>query len=171
MKQLSKYLLVLVCGVGFSIAQTKTGQQPQTAPPYSSQQGMPQVPQGSPQGQAAPAATSPIGKAESDIQAALHSQMPATADKIVVSTTSDNKIRLDGIVDTDKEKKQAMQIARSVAPEQTIVNKLSVATPTSGPNTAPQGSDMPGGRPGSQPPAGQSPRQPIPPTMPPMGVV
>ena len=87
-----------------------------------------------------PGTTSTVAttKARSDIQAALRSQMPSAADNVKVSVTDDNKIKLSGSVDSSAHKVQVEQIARSVAPDQTIVNKLKVSGSPSGESNTPK---------------------------------
>ena len=70
--------------------------------------------------------------AQSQIQDALQRQLPSAAGNVTVSIADDNSIQLTGTVTTDDQKKQAEQIAHSAAPDQTIINSLSVSGPSTG---------------------------------------
>lgn len=143
MKQLYTFVLVLICGTGLAVAQAGMGRPPQTTPPtFPSQQQQPgtqHLPgEGAPMGQAGTTSTTAVTKAESDIHAALQQQMPSKAENVKVSVTDDNKIKLSGLVNSTADKVQVEQIARSVAPDQTIVNKLKVSGSPSGESTTPK---------------------------------
>lgn len=143
MKQLYKLVLILIFGTGLSVAQAAMGRPPQTAPPtFPSQQQQPGTQhfpdEGAPMGQSGTTSTTAITKAESDIQAALKRQMPSKAENVTVSTTDDNKIQLAGVVNSNADKVQVEQLARSVAPDQTIVNKLKVSASPSGQSDIPK---------------------------------
>ena len=143
MKQLYQLVLVLVFGTGLSVAQAGMGRPPQTTPPtFPSQQQQPGTQhfpdEGAPMGQSGTTSTKAITKAESDIQAALKRQMPSKAQNVTVSATDDNKILLAGVVNSSADKVQVEQIARSVAPDQTIVNKLKVSVSPSGLSDTPR---------------------------------
>ena len=145
MKHLYKLAFILVFGAGLSVAQTgATGQSPATTPPtLPSGQQQPSTqsnPDQSPMGQTGTSSTTAITKAQSDIQTALRKQLPASADSVTVSVSDDNKIQLNGTVSSDTEKQQIEQIARSAAPDQTIVNKIIV----SGSSTKPPSSSISG---------------------------
>lgn len=144
MKHLYKLAFILVFGAGLSVAQTgATGQNPATTPPtFPSGQQQPSTqsnPDQSPMGQTGTSSTTAITKAQSDIQTALRKQLPASADSVTVSVSDDNKIQLNGSVSSDTEKQQIEQIARSAAPDQTIVNKITV----SGSSTMPPSGSTP----------------------------
>ena len=82
-----------------------------------------------------PQAASPAA-AVSQIQDALQKQAPTLADKVTVSATPDNAIQLSGTVDSQDQKDQAEQIARSAAPNQSLTSSIKVsssATPPSSP--------------------------------------
>lgn len=83
-----------------------------------------------------PSNTQPRGntasQAQSQIKDALQQQMPSGAGNLTVSVAENNSIQLTGTVATDDQKKQAEQIAHAVAPDQTIVNNLSVSGSSSG---------------------------------------
>ena len=66
-------------------------------------------------------------QAQSQVQDALQRQMPSGAGNVTVSVAGDNSIQLTGTVSSDDEKKQAEQIAHAAAPDQTIINNLSVS--------------------------------------------
>jgi osmotically-inducible protein OsmY len=66
-------------------------------------------------------------QAQSQIQDALQRQMPSGAGNVTVSVAGDNSIQLTGTVSSDDQKKQAEQIAHAAAPDQTIINNLSVS--------------------------------------------
>lgn len=155
MKHLYKLAFILVFGAGLSVAQTgATGQNPATTPPtFPSGQQQPSTqsnPDQSPMGQTGTSSTTAITKAQSDIQTALRKQLPASADSVTVSVSDDNKIQLNGSVSSDTEKQQIEQIARSAAPDQTIVNKITVSgSPTALP---PSGAGNPNAPPSSKPP-------------------
>lgn len=145
MKHLYKLAFILVFGAGLSVAQTgATGQSPATTPPtFPSGQQQPSTqsnPDQSPMGQTGTSSTTAITKAQSDIQTALRKQLPASADSVTVSVSDDNKIQLNGSVSSDTEKQQIEQIARSAAPDQTIVNKITVSGSSTMP---PSGSTSP----------------------------
>src|SRR5215467_9554627 len=132
MKHLYKLAFILVFGAGLSVAQTgATGQNPATTPPtFPSGQQQPSTqpnPDQSPMGQTGTSSTTAITKAQSDIQTALRKQLPASADSVTVSVSDDNKLQLNGTVSSDTEKQQIEQIAHSAAPDQTIVNKITVS--------------------------------------------
>lgn len=143
MKQLYKFVLVLLFGTGLSVAQAGMGRPPQTTPPtFPSQQQQPGTQhrpgEGAPMGQAGTTSTTAATKAESDIHAALKQQMPSKAENVKVSVTDDNKIKLSGVVNSTEDKVQVEQIARSVAPDQTILNKLKVSPSPSGESSPPK---------------------------------
>lgn len=142
MKRLYKFVLVLLFGTGLSVAQAGMGRPPQTTPPtFPSQQqpGGQHFPDaGAPMGQAGTTSTIATTKAESDIHAALKQQMPSKTENVKVSVTDDNKIKLSGLVNSTADKVQVEQIARSVAPDQTIVNKLKVSGSPSGESNTPK---------------------------------
>jgi len=71
-------------------------------------------------------------QAQSQIQDALQRQMPSGAGNITVSVAADNSVQLTGTVSSDDQKKQAEQIAHAAAPDQTIINNLSVSGTSSG---------------------------------------
>ena len=103
MKQLYKFLLVLIFGTGLSLAQAGMGRPPQTTPPtFPSQQQQPGAQhfpdENAPMGQVGTNSTTPATKAATDIQTALKRHMPAAADNVTVSVTNDNKIQLKGVV-------------------------------------------------------------------------
>jgi osmotically-inducible protein OsmY len=52
--------------------------------------------------------------------------MPSGAGNVMVSVAGDNSIQLTGTVSSDDQKHQAEQIAHAAAPDQTIINNLSV---------------------------------------------
>lgn len=143
--KLSNLLMVLACGTGLcsvqtSLAQTSMGHPPSTPPTFPTQQqpGTHQKPDESgPLGQVGATSTPEVTKAAADIRTALGRQMPAVADSVGVSLTDDNKIQLTGTVSSDTEKQQVEQIAHSVAPNQSIVNKLNVSSIPSGPGRIP----------------------------------
>lgn len=115
-----------------------------------------------PLGQVGASSTTTLAKAESNIKSVLRQQMPTVANRVVVSETEDQKIKLSGTVNTDTAKQQVEQLARTVAPDQTIVNDLDVAQPPLGPTVSgAQGSqDSPDAQPNSEP-REQSPHQPM----------
>ena len=167
MKHLFKLAMILVFGAGFALAQTGMQNPPTTPPTFPSQQqpGAQHVPDETP-GQASTPSTTAITKAQSDIQTALRRQLPASADSVSVTTTDDNKIKLSGTVNSETEKGQIEQIARSAAPDLKIENKLTVAAAPMGPTATPPtpGATPPnaGQRPGTETTTPQKP-------MPPMG--
>ena len=132
MKHLFKLAFILVVGTGLALAQTT----PSTSPSGA------QTPDNSQMGQKGAGSASAV----SDIQTALHKQLPNVADNVTVSSTDDSKIQLAGTVSSDAEKQQVEQIARTAAPSADVVNKLTVS-----------GSATPGKEPGSQPPASSKP--------------
>lgn len=121
MKRLCELLIVLLCGTGFALAQTTMGQPQQSTPPtFPSQQqpGMQHKPDESgPLGQVGASSTTTLAKAESNIKSVLRQQMPTVANRVVVSETEDQKIKLSGTVNTDTAKQQVEQLARTVAPQ------------------------------------------------------
>ena len=133
MKHLYKLAFILVIGTGLALAQTT----PSTSPSGA------QTPDNSQMGQKGAGSANAV----SDIQAALHKQLPNVADNVTVSTTDDNKVQLSGTVSSDAEKQQVEQIARTAAPNADITNKLTVG-----------GSTAPGNEPSSQPPASKPPK-------------
>lgn len=141
MKYVYKLAFILVIGSAFALAQTGAGQSsPSTSP--SQQPGAQQTPESSPMGQSGSAGSA--AKAQSDIQTALHKQLPASADNVTVSVGDNNKIQLSGNVSSDTEKQQVEQIARSAAPGVDIDNKLTVSSSPSAPgSTPPSGSKPP----------------------------
>lgn len=124
MKHLYKLAFTLVVGTGLALAQTTPSASPSGA----------QTPDASQMGQKGASSAN----AQSDIQTALHKQLPNVADNVTVSSTDDNKIQLSGTVSSDAEKQQVEQIARTAAPNADVVNKLTV----SGSSTSPS-SDQP----------------------------
>lgn len=150
MKYLYKLAFILVFGAGFALAQTGAGQDQQSTPSTpSTQQPGAQTPDNSQMGQSGNSSAATATKAQSDIQSALRKQLPASADNVTVSTTSDNKIQLTGNVGSDAEKTQVEQIARSAAPNVDIDNKLNVSSSPNAPGAMPPA--------GSQPPSSSKP--------------
>ena len=151
-------LLALACAAPLAIAQPP---QSQTVPPAQSQnpqypgqaqpgyppgtiqeqqpQQLPQQQQQLPQEQTpmAPQATSPASAA-GQIQDALQKQSPTLASKVNVTVAPDSSIQLSGTVDTQQQKDQAEQIARTAAPNQQVTNdlKVSMSTPATVPPTS-----------------------------------
>jgi|SRR5579864_451804 len=173
MKYLYRTALILVFGTGFAFAQTGMQNPPSTPPTFPSQQQQPPIMQHPDEntGQSGAASTTALPKAEADIQSALRRQLPASADSVTVSVTDDNRIQLSGTVSSDTEKNQIEQIARSAAPDLSIVNKLKVSNPPPGPSAVTPPSDAAPGSPqgksgnegtgtNAQP---NAPHQPIPP--------
>ncbi|HEY6250344.1 MAG TPA: BON domain-containing protein [Candidatus Angelobacter sp.] len=130
MKHLYKLAFILVLGMGLALAQTT---------PSTSQPSGAQAPDKSQMGQKGAG----LGSAQSDIQAALHKQLPNVADNVTVSSTDDNKIQLAGTVSSDAEKQQVEQIARTAAPNADIVNKLTVSGSATSPSTQPPSGSKP----------------------------
>ncbi|HEY6969487.1 MAG TPA: BON domain-containing protein [Candidatus Angelobacter sp.] len=168
MKHLFRLAMILVFGAGFALAQTGMQNPPTTPPTFPSQQqpGTQHVPDET-SGQASTPSTTAMTKAQSDIQTALRRQLPASADSVSVSTTDDNKIKLAGTVNSETEKTQIEQIARSAAPDMKIDNKLTVAAAPAGPTTNPPSPVAPpnaGQRPGTEStPTTTPPAKPMPP--------
>ena len=63
------------------------------------------------------------------IQDALRRQLPASADGVVVSALSDNRIQLSGTAGSEQERQRIEQVAHSAATDQVIVNSINVANP------------------------------------------
>ena len=147
-------MLALLAGTaGIAMAQTQAHADRTTTPPVASsdaaqQNSMPQARSSSEskpkapvnsdedkpsssQTTTMPSNTQPRGnaasQAQSQIEDALHRQMPSAAGNVTVSVAENNSIQLTGAVATDDEKKQAEQIAHAAAPDQTIANNLSVS--------------------------------------------
>ncbi len=150
MKHLYQLAFILVIGASFALAQAGSGSQTMPSTP-SSPSGAQQTPDQSATGQSGTASAASATKAQSDIQSALRKQLPASADSVTVSVTDDNKIQLSGSVNSESEKQQVEQIARSASPNVEIVNKLNVSG--SGSSTTP-GSMPPSS---TQPPSGSKP--------------
>lgn len=129
MKHLFKLAFILVVGTGLALAQTT----PSTSPSGA------QTPDNSQMGQKGAGSASAV----SDIQTALHKQLPNVADNVTVSSTDDSKIQLAGTVSSDAEKQQVEQIARSAAPNSEIVNKLTVSGSSTPPSSEPPASSKP----------------------------
>lgn len=137
--KLYNLLMVLACGTGLGLAQTNIGSPPSTPPTFPTQQqpGTHQKPDESgPLGQVG-ATSAPAVTTAADIRSALWRQMPGVADSVGVSLVGDDKIQLTGTVNSDTEKQRVEQIAHSVAPGQTIVNKLNVSSVPMGPGRIP----------------------------------
>jgi osmotically-inducible protein OsmY len=152
-----QFAWILALGAGVAIAQNSAQQQdrPSTTPPVVSsdtpQQNPDQTPQApanadrstqtpvSPDEDKPPSSqTSTMtrgtasSQAQSQVQEALQRQMPSGAGNVTVSVAADNSIQLTGTVSSDDQKKQAEQIAHAAAPDQTIINNLSVSGTSSG---------------------------------------
>jgi len=146
------FAFVLALSAGIAIAQTPSQQQdrPSTMPPVVSSDTPQQNPDQMPQTPANPDRSTPApvspdedkppssqtstmtrgtasSQAQSQIQEALQRQMQSGAGNVTVSVAGDNSIQLTGTVASDDQKKQAEQIAHAAAPDQTIVNNLSVS--------------------------------------------
>ncbi len=65
---------------------------------------------------------------QSQIQNALQQQMPSGAGNVSVSIASDNSIQLSGTVASEDQKQDAERIAHAAAPDQTIVNNITVSS-------------------------------------------
>lgn len=159
--------LALIAGTaGITIAQTQA--QPNdrtTTPPVASsgtaqQSAKPQAPANpdedkpsSSQTTTMPSNTQPRGnaasQAQSQIEHALHRQMPSGAGEVTVSVAENNSIQLTGAVASNDEKREAEQIAHAAAPDQTIDNNLSVSSSSSSQTGSSAGA-------GSSSPASQS---------------
>lgn len=95
-----------------------------------------------------PQAASPAA-AVSQIQDALQKQAPTLADKVTVSATPDNAIQLSGTVDSQDQKDQAEQIARSAAPNQSLTNSIKVSSSAMPPSSpVPPGAQAEGSKAG-----------------------
>jgi osmotically-inducible protein OsmY len=111
--------------------------------PEQQQQQLPQE-----QTPTAPQATTSTAAA-GQIQDALQKQSPMLANKVTVSIAPDNSIQLSGTVDSQDQKDQAEQIARSVAPNQALTNGIKVSSAAMLPNsTLPPGSQTEGSKAG-----------------------
>jgi osmotically-inducible protein OsmY len=112
-----------------SPSQTQPGYPPGTIPENPQQQAPGQQQQPLPQQQtpSTPQAATPTA-AVSQIQDALQKQAPTLANKVTVSVTPDNGIQLSGTVDSQDQKDQAEQIARSAAPNQSLTNSIKVSS-------------------------------------------
>ncbi|HEY6250343.1 MAG TPA: BON domain-containing protein, partial [Candidatus Angelobacter sp.] len=145
MRHLYRTALILVLGAGFASAQAGMQKPPSTPPTFPSQQQLPPTMQNPDEntGQTGAASTTALPKAQADIQSALRRQLPASADSVTVSVTDDNKIQLSGMVTSNTEKNQIEHVARSAAPDLSIVNKLQVANPPMSPGMAPTGAVPP----------------------------
>lgn len=98
-------------------------QNPTESRPNNPEQANPAEPVGTPSGS--------LSQAQSQVQDAINKQLPSAG--VVVNTTDDGKLQLSGTVSSERQKQQAEDIARSAAPNQSIVNKISVGN---GPSTA-----------------------------------
>lgn len=167
MKYLYKIIVVLACASGFAFAQTGMQAPPSTPPTFPSQQQQPGIHNPDENtGQNGAASTTALPKAQADIQSALRRQMPASADSVTVSLTDDRRIQLSGTVTSETEKNQIEQVARSAAPDLSIVNNLKVANAPSGPTAMPPTGMTPNAQPQPQPDTGTekgTSRQPVPP--------
>src|SRR5215469_5087161 len=112
-----------------SPSQTQPGYPPGTIQENPQQQAPGQQQQPLPQQQtpSTPQAATPTA-AVSQIQDALQKQAPTLANKVTVSVTPDNGIQLSGTVDSQDQKDQAEQIARSAAPNQSLTNSIKVSS-------------------------------------------
>lgn len=167
MKYLYKIIVVLAFASGFAFAQTGMQAPPSTPPTFPSQQQQPGIHNPDENtGQNGAASTTVLPKAQADIQSALRRQMPASADSVTVSLTDDRRIQLSGTVTSETEKNQIEQVARSAAPDLSIVNNLKVANAPSGPTAMPPTGMTPNPQPQPQPDTGTekgTSRQPVPP--------
>ncbi len=145
-RYIHKFALFLALGASCVFAQqgTRQGQAPTTPPTFPGQQqpnpttnpdqtpGQ-QTPPANPEqsgtlGQTGTTSTTAITQAQTRIQSALRQQLPASADSVNVGLSEDNKIQLTGTVSSEQEKKQIEQVARSAAPDQIIINSISVSS-------------------------------------------
>jgi hypothetical protein len=85
-------------------------------------------PQTNPAGQAGTSTMSPT-QAEKQIRDALHKQLPASANSVVVTVLNDNRIQLSGTVSSEQEKQKIEQVAHSAAPNRVILNNIKVESP------------------------------------------
>lgn len=123
--------LVLLLCTSSSWGQSNPSQQslPGT-PPSADQQDPSTVPAQIPGQQPAPGIPgTPAAVQAQKIQDALRKQMPASADGVVVTTLSDDRIQLNGTASSEQEKRQIEQVAHSAAPDLVIVNSINVANP------------------------------------------
>ncbi|HKR32472.1 MAG TPA: BON domain-containing protein [Terriglobales bacterium] len=146
-KSLLNFGLTLILGSGFVLAQStaqqnptvpqspRTNQTPKTTPPTfpEGQQRNPEQAQPNNPDQANPAGqvgtpTSSLSQIQSQVQDAINKQLGSS--NVTVSATDDGKLQLTGVVSSERDKQQAEDIARSAAPNQSIVNKISVGTPS-----------------------------------------
>jgi osmotically-inducible protein OsmY len=152
-----QFAWILALGAGVAIAQNSAQQQdrPSTTRPVVSSDTPQQNPDQTPQAPANPdrSTQTPVSpdedkppssqtstmtrgtassQAQSQVQEALQRQMPSGAGNVTVSVAADNSIQLTGTVSSDDQKKQAEQIAHAAAPDQTIINNLSVSGTSSG---------------------------------------
>jgi osmotically-inducible protein OsmY len=149
-----QFAWLLALSAGLAVAQTPSQEQerPSTTPPVVSsdtpQQNpdqMPPAPDRRTQTPVSPDEDKPpssqtstmtrgtaSSQAQSQVQDALQRQMPSGAGNITVSVAADNSVQLTGTVSSDDQKKQAEQIAHAAAPDQTIINNLSVSGTSGG---------------------------------------
>ncbi len=123
---------VLLLCTSSSWGQSNPSQQslPGTPPPSADQQDPSTIPSQTPGQQPAPGIPGvPAAAQAQKIQDALRKQMPASADGVVVTTLSDNRIQLNGTASSEQEKRQIEQVAHSAAPDLVIVNSINVANP------------------------------------------
>lgn len=110
--------------------------QQQTTPPTFPQDQQEPVPPTRPEiqppAEAPPPATSPTADLQIRVQDAIRQQLPASADQVKVSVADDGSLELRGAVSTDRERQQIEDVARSAAPNHTIVDKLTVNGSVSG---------------------------------------
>ena len=141
------YMLVLTAGFAWAQQGSQQNTMPDTPPdsPDTQYQQNPRNPDQSPPAPVNPDEDNPRTQsgalrgtapnnaaalqAQSQIQDALQRQMPSGAGNVSVSVANDNAIQLTGTVATDDQKQQAERIAHAAAPDQTIVNNISVSGP------------------------------------------
>ena len=140
------YKFALFTALGASCAMAQQGQTPTTPPTFPGQQqtnptrDTDRVPdqqtppvnnpdQAGPISQTGTTSTTTLTQAQTHIQTALRQQLPASADSVSVGLSDDNKIQLRGTVSSEQEKQNIEQVARSAAPDQVIVNSLTVTNP------------------------------------------
>lgn len=155
MKSVHTFTFVLLLCTSFASGQGGMQQSPTTPPTFPQGQQAPsnnpdQTPgrqqypstsptENNPAGQTGTPAVSPA-KAQNQIQDALRKQLPASADSVVVTVLNDNRIQLAGTVSTEQERHQIEQVARSAAPDQVIVNSITVANGSKPPGSTITGS-------------------------------
>jgi osmotically-inducible protein OsmY len=135
----SGVVLVQMSGQQQNPQNPTTSQTPHTTPPTfpegqqrNPDQTQPNNPdQTNPVGQVGTPSSS-LSQLQPQVQDAINKQLGSN-NSVVVSTTDDGKLQLSGTVSSERDKQQAEDVARSAAPNQSIVNKISVG---SGPSTA-----------------------------------